>query len=113
MEVTPEEKHEHYKFAAAIYHDKRVVGHAPKNLSKQFYQFLSLPSSFSCEVTGKWVNIGGCFRWLSFIKEVWFYMALFVYGLEIHVKYKFIGPEKAINLMKMQVNKTVTEHCMS
>ena len=40
-------------------------------------------------------------------------MALFVYGLEIHVKYKFIGPEKAINLMKMQVNKTETEHCMS
>ena len=54
MEVIPEEKNEHDKFAAAIYHDKRFVGHATKNLSKQFYQFLSLPScSISCEVTGK------------------------------------------------------------
>ena len=46
-------------------------------------------------------------------------MALFVYGLEIAVKYKFIGPEKAINWMKTQVNKKVDdivkkiEHCMS
>ena len=54
LEVTSEEKKEDDKFAAAIYHDKRVVGHAPKNLSKQFYQFLSLPScSICCEVTGK------------------------------------------------------------
>ena len=35
-------------------------------------------------------------------------MALFVYGLEIHVKYKFIGPEKAIIWMKTQVNKKVS-----
>ena len=90
LEVTPEENNEQDKFAAAIYHDKRVVGHAPKNLSKQFYQFLSLPSCFiSCE-TGKRVN-----------------------------KYKFTGPEKAINWMKTQVNKKVndivknTEHYMS
>ena len=104
LEVTPEEeKNEHDKFAVAIYHDKRVVGHAQKkHLSKPFYQFLSLPScSISCEVTGKRVNrVGG-------------------YGLEIPVKYKFIGPEKAINWMKTQVNKKVndivkkTEHCMS
>ena len=32
LEVTPEEKNEHDKCAAAFYHDKRVVGHAPKNL---------------------------------------------------------------------------------
>ena len=52
LEVTPEEKNEHDKFA--IYHDKRVVWHAPKNLNKQFYHFLSLPScSISCEMTGK------------------------------------------------------------
>ena len=51
LEVTPEEKMEH-EFAVAIYHEKRVVGHAPKNLNKPFYQFLSLPSRFiSCEVT--------------------------------------------------------------
>ena len=30
-----------------------------------------------------------------------------VYGLEIPVKYKFIGPEKAINWMKTQINKKV------
>ena len=105
------------KFVAAIYHDKKVEGQAPKNSSKQFYQFLSLPScAISCDVTGKWVNRRG-FIWLSFIKDVWFYMALFVYGLEILVKYKFIGPEKAINWMKTQVDKKVndivTEHCMS
>ena len=44
FEVTPEEKNEHDKFVAAIYHDKRVVENAKKNLCKQFYQFLSLPS---------------------------------------------------------------------
>ena len=45
-------------------------------------------------------------------------MALFVCGLEIPVKYKFIGPEKAVIWMKTQVNKKVndimkkTEHCI-
>ena len=49
-----QKKNEHVKFAEAIYHDKRFVGHAPKNLSKPFYHFLSLQScSISCEVTGK------------------------------------------------------------
>ena len=32
------------------------------------------------------------------------------YGLEIPVKYKFIGPEKAINWMKTQV-KQKSEYC--
>ena len=51
LEVTPEEKNEHDKFPVAIYHEKIVVRHVPKNLSKPFYQFLSLPScSISCEV---------------------------------------------------------------
>ena len=46
-------------------------------------------------------------------------MALFVYGLEFPAKYKFIGPGKAINWMKTQVNKNMndivknTEQCMS
>ena len=39
LEVTPDKKNQHDKFVAAIYHEKRVEGHAPKNLSKQFYQF--------------------------------------------------------------------------
>ena len=45
LEVTPEEKIERDKFAAEIYHDKRVVGHAPKNLSKQFYHCKVVPSA--------------------------------------------------------------------
>ena len=95
-------KNEHDKFVAAIHHDKRVEGRDPKNLSKQFYQFLLLPScSISCEVTGKWVSRGG-FIWLSFIKEVWFYMTMFVYGLEIPVKYKFIGPQLDENPSKQK-----------
>ena len=32
LEVTPEEKNEQDNFVAAIYHDKRVEGHAPKKL---------------------------------------------------------------------------------
>ena len=46
-------------------------------------------------------------------------MTLFAYGLEILVKYKFIGSEKAIIWKKTQVNKKVndivkkSEHCMS
>ena len=46
-------------------------------------------------------------------------MALFVCGLEIHVKYKFIGPEKSIIWKKAQVKKKVNdivkkiEDCMS
>ena len=59
LEITPEEKSERDKFAVAIYHDKRFVGHDPKNLSKPFDQFMSLPRcSISCEVTGKRVNGG-------------------------------------------------------
>ena len=55
-------KNEH-EFDVAICHDKRVVGNAPKNLNKPFYQFLSLPScSISCEVTVKRVSRGG---WIS------------------------------------------------
>ena len=32
LEVTPEEKNEHDKFVAVIYHDKRVERHAPKKI---------------------------------------------------------------------------------
>ena len=53
LEVTPEEKNEHDKFAAAIYHDKRVVGHAPKNLNKQFYQFFVITKLFH-KLWGDW-----------------------------------------------------------
>ena len=40
FEVTPEEKNEHDKFVAAIYHDKRVVENAKKNtLVNNFISF--------------------------------------------------------------------------
>ena len=42
VEVKHEVNNEHDKFAIAIFHSKRIVGHVPKNLRKFFYQFLSL-----------------------------------------------------------------------
>ena len=75
VEVKHEVNNEHDKFAIAIYQCKRIVGHVPKNLSKFFHQFLPLPNcTISYEVTGKRVNRGGG------------------YGLEIPVKYTFLGP---------------------
>ena len=46
LEVTPEEKKEHDKLAAAIYHDKRAVGHAPKNLGKQILSVFVIAKLF-------------------------------------------------------------------
>ena len=88
VEVKHEVNNEHDKFAIAIFHSKRIVGHVPKNLSKFFYQFLSLPNcTISCEVTGKSVNRGGG------------------YGLEIPVKYTFLGPNKAIEWIEKISNQ--------
>ena len=102
VEVKHEVNNEHDKFAIAIFHSKRIVGHVPKNLSKFFYQFLSLPNCIiSCEVTGKRVNRGGG------------------YGLEIPVKYTFLGPNKAIEWIEKRVTEIIsevvmkTEHCLS
>ena len=90
VEVKHEINNEHDIFAIAISHSKRIIGHVPKSLSKFFYQFLSLPNctiscevtskrvNISCEVTGKRVNKGGG------------------HGLEIPMKYTFLGPNKTI-----------------
>ena len=43
VEVKREVNNKHDKFVIAIFHSRRIVGHVPKNLSKFFYQFLSLP----------------------------------------------------------------------
>ena len=64
-----EVNNEHDKFAIAIFHSKRIVGHVPKNLSKFIYQFLSLPNCTisckqrrrvwprnSCEVYSSWAQ---------------------------------------------------------
>ena len=92
VEVKHEVNNEHDKFAIAICHSKKIVGHVPKNLSKFFYQFLSLPNcTISCEVTGKRVNRGGG------------------YGLEVPVKYTFLGPNKAIELIEKRVTEISSE----
>ena len=99
VEVKHKVSNEHDKLAIAIFHSKRIVGHVPKNLRKFFYQFLSLPNCIiSCEVTGKRVNRGGG------------------YGIEIPVKYTFLGPNKAIEWIEKRVTEEVvmkTEHCLS
>ena len=88
------------RFSIAVFHSKRIVEHVPKNLRKFFYQFLSLPNcTISCEV--KRVNRGGG------------------YGLEIPVKYTFLGPNKAIEWIEKRVAEIIsevvmkTEHCLS
>ena len=102
VEVKHEVNNELDKFAIAIFHGKRIVGHVPKNLSKFFYQFLSFPNcTISCEFTGKRVNRGGG------------------YGLEIPVKYTFLGPNKAIEWIEKRATEIIsevvmkTEHCLS
>ena len=102
VEVKHEVNSKHNKFAIAIFHSKRIVRHVPKNLNKLFYQFLSLPNcTISCEVTGKRVNRGER------------------YGLEIPVKYAFLGPNKAIEWIEKRVTEIIskvamkTKHCLS
>ena len=102
VEVKHEVNNESDKFAIAIFHSKRIVGHVPKHLNKFFYQFLSLPNcTINCEVTGKRVNRGG------------------EYGLEIPVKYTFLDPNKAIKWIEKRVTEIIsevvmkTEHCLS
>ena len=102
VEVKYEVNNEHNKFTIAIFHSKRIAGHVPKNVSKFFYQFLSLPNcTISCEVTGKRVNRGGG------------------YGLEIPVKNSFLGSNKAIKWIEKRVAEIIsevvmkTEHCLS
>ena len=95
VEVKHEVNTEHDKFAIAIFHGKRIVGQVPKNLSEFFYQFMSLPNcTINCEVTGKRVNRRGG------------------YGLEIPVKYTFLGPNKAIKWIEKRVTEIISEVVM-
>ena len=102
VEVKHEVNNEHDKFTITIFYSKRIVGNVPTNLSKFFYQFLSLPNcTISCEVTGKRVNRGGG------------------YDLEIPVNYIFLEPNKAIEWIEKRVTEIIsdvvmkTEHCLS
>lgn len=79
-ELKHELSNDHDEFVITIFRSKRIAGHVPKNLSKLFYQFLSLPNcTIRCEVTGKTGNRGGG------------------YGLEIPANYKFLVPDNAIS----------------
>ena len=83
-----ENENQHDKFAFAIVLEERLVGHVPKNLSKMFHQFMKIPNcTIGCKVTGKRVNRGAG------------------YGLEIPVRYRFIGAEKAVEWAKKNIKK--------
>ena len=65
------------------YSEEVVVGHAPKNLSKIVFMFLSLPHcALDIFVTGKRINRGGG------------------YGLEIPANFYLYDPAKTINWLK-------------
>ena len=68
----------------------RTGGHVPKNLSKIFNIFLTLPNgSIKWKVTGKRLNRGAG------------------YGLEIPVQYNFFGPEKTVDLAEKGVKNVI------
>ena len=47
-----EDENQHDSFAVAIVKNDDVVGHAPRNLSRVFYFFLSHDGAISAEITG-------------------------------------------------------------
>ena len=98
--LEPEDGNEYDKNAMAVIIDGETGGHIPKNLSKTFERFLTLPNCvIKCTVTGKRVNHGAA------------------YGLEIPVNFKLLGPAKAIQWAEMAVKKVIqnidqrVKHC--
>ena len=88
--LEPEDGNEYDKNAMAVIIDGETGGHIPKNLSKTFERFLTLPNCvIKCTVTGKRVNHGAA------------------YGLEIPVNFKLLGPTKAIQWAEMDVKKVI------
>ena len=74
---------------AVVIHGK-TSGHIPKNLSKTFKCFLTLPNcTIKCIVLGKRVNHGAG------------------YGIEIPVNFKLLGPGKAIQWAEKAVKKVI------
>ena len=70
--------------------DGKTGGHIPKNLSKTFKRFLTFPNcTIKCTVIEKCVNRGAG------------------YGLEIPVKFKFLGQAKAIQWAGNAVKKVI------
>ena len=83
-----ENENQHDKFAVAIVLEERIVRHVPKNLSKIFHQFMKIPNcTIGCKVTGKRVNRGAG------------------YGLEIPVRYRFIGAKETVEWAEKNIKK--------
>ena len=88
--LEPEDRNEYDKYAVAVIVDGKTGGHIPKNLSKTFKRFLTLPNcTIKCTVIGERVNHGAG------------------YGLEILVHFKFLGPAKAIQWAENAVKKVI------
>ena len=86
--LEPGDGNEYDKNAVAVIIDVKIGEHIPKNLSKTFKRFLTLPNcTINCTVIGKGVNHGAG------------------YGLEIPVNFKFLGPAKAIQWAEKAVKK--------
>ena len=74
--LEPEDGNEYDKNAVVVIIDGKTGGHIPKNLSKTFKCFLTVPNcTIKCTVIGKRVNHGAG------------------YGLEIPVNFKFFGSQ--------------------
>ena len=83
-----ENENQHDKFAVDIVLEERIVGHVPKTLRKIFHQFMKIPNCMiGCKVTGNRVNWGAG------------------YTLEIHVQYRFIGAEKAVEWAEKNIKE--------
>ena len=83
-----ENENQHDKFAVAIVLEERIVGHAPKNLSKIFHQCRKIPNcTIGYKVTEKPVNRGAG------------------YGLEIPAQWRFIGAKKVVKWAGKNIKK--------
>ena len=72
--LEPEDGNEYDKNAVVVIIDGKTGGHIPKNLSKTFKRFLTLPNcTIKCTVIGKCVNHGAG------------------YGLRITVNFEFLS----------------------
>ena len=87
--LEPEEP-EYDKNGVLVIIGKKTVGHIPKNLSKTFKRFLTLPNcTVKCTVIENCVNHGACYR------------------LKIPVNFKFLRSAKAILWEENAVKKVI------
>ena len=88
--LEPEDGNEYDKNAVVVINDRKTGGHIPKNLSKTFKRFITLPNcTIKCTVIGKRVSHGAGYR------------------LEVPVNFKFLGPAKAIQWVENAVRKVI------